>query len=162
MSFPGLAPPPPFLPTPGCPSLPWEEWEQTFTVYLLASGAAELPPQRRKAILLHCLGAEGQRVYRTLPLYGSSFRRRATSSSSVIVSTAAANTQASPFMTLLLLYGSSVRIVRSLHKMMLSGTDLLLALLPTAYVNGCCSRVPPFRSIAQCESLFSLSKQLKN
>ncbi|XP_040066500.1 uncharacterized protein LOC115323033 [Ixodes scapularis] len=67
MSFPGLAPPPPFLQTPGRPSLPWEEWEQTFTVYLLASGAAECPPERRKAILLHCLGAEGQRVFRTLP-----------------------------------------------------------------------------------------------
>nr|XP_037288019.1 uncharacterized protein LOC119180969 [Rhipicephalus microplus] len=67
MSFSGLAPPPPFLPTPGRPSLPWKEWEQTLTVYLLASGAAEFPPARRKAILLHCLGAEGQRVYRTLP-----------------------------------------------------------------------------------------------
>ncbi|XP_077551303.1 uncharacterized protein LOC144164995 [Haemaphysalis longicornis] len=67
MSFSGLAPPPPFLPAPGRPSLPWEEWEQTFTVYLLASGAAEFPPERRKAILLHCLGAEGQRIYRTLP-----------------------------------------------------------------------------------------------
>ncbi|CAN7989634.1 unnamed protein product [Ixodes pacificus] len=67
MSFLGLAPPPPFLPTPGRPSLPWEEWEQTFTVYLLASGAAACPPERRKAIPLHCLGAEGQRVFRTLP-----------------------------------------------------------------------------------------------
>ncbi|XP_075722619.1 uncharacterized protein LOC142765461 [Rhipicephalus microplus] len=67
MSFSGLAPPQPFLPTPGRPSLPWDEWEQTLTVYLLASGAAEFPPARRKPILLHCLGAEGQRVYRTLP-----------------------------------------------------------------------------------------------
>ncbi|KAL3195182.1 hypothetical protein MRX96_001856 [Rhipicephalus microplus] len=56
MSFSGLAPPPPFLPTPGWPSLPWDEWEQTLTVYLLASGAAEFPPARRKPILMHCLG----------------------------------------------------------------------------------------------------------
>ncbi|XP_070384566.1 uncharacterized protein [Dermacentor albipictus] len=40
MSFIGLAPPPFFLPTPGRPSLPWEQWEQMFNVYLLASGAA--------------------------------------------------------------------------------------------------------------------------
>ncbi|KAG0427010.1 hypothetical protein HPB47_025912 [Ixodes persulcatus] len=38
-----------------------------FTVYLLASGAAEFPPERRKALLLHCLGAEGQRIFNTLP-----------------------------------------------------------------------------------------------
>ncbi|XP_077548043.1 uncharacterized protein LOC144160724 [Haemaphysalis longicornis] len=76
MSFSGLAPPPPFLPAPGRPSLPWEEWEQSLTVYLLASGAAEFLPERRKAILLHCLGAEGQRIYRTLPA-GSSAADRA-------------------------------------------------------------------------------------
>ncbi|XP_077527951.1 uncharacterized protein LOC144139502 [Haemaphysalis longicornis] len=67
MSFSCLAPPPPFLPAPGRPSLPWEEWKQTFTVYLLACGAAEFPPERRKAILLHCFGAQGQPIYRTLP-----------------------------------------------------------------------------------------------
>ncbi|KAH6925127.1 hypothetical protein HPB50_001173 [Hyalomma asiaticum] len=37
-----------------------------FNVYLLASRAAEFKPERRKAILLHCLGAEGQRIYQTL------------------------------------------------------------------------------------------------
>ncbi|XP_072143117.1 uncharacterized protein, partial [Dermacentor andersoni] len=66
MSFTGLAPPPFFLPTPGRPSLPWEQWEQMFNVYLLASGAAAFKPEQRKAILLHCLGAEGQRIYQTL------------------------------------------------------------------------------------------------
>ncbi|KAL1426244.1 hypothetical protein MTO96_018369 [Rhipicephalus appendiculatus] len=67
MSFPGLAPPPFFLATPGRPPLPWEQWEQMFNVYLVASGAAEFTPERRKAILLHCLGPEGQRIYQTLP-----------------------------------------------------------------------------------------------
>ncbi|KAL1419918.1 hypothetical protein MTO96_004622 [Rhipicephalus appendiculatus] len=51
MSFPGLAPPPFFLATPGRPPLPWEQWEQMFNVYLVASGTAEFTPERRKAIL---------------------------------------------------------------------------------------------------------------
>ncbi|XP_049274300.1 uncharacterized protein LOC119403484 [Rhipicephalus sanguineus] len=67
MSVPGLAPPPFFLATPGRPPLPWEQWEQMFNVYLVVSGAAEFTPARRKAILLHCLGPEGQRIYQTLP-----------------------------------------------------------------------------------------------
>ncbi|XP_065298544.1 uncharacterized protein [Dermacentor albipictus] len=66
MSFTGLAPPPFFLPTPGRPSLPWKQWEQMFNVYLLTSGAAAFKPEPRKAILLHCLGAEGQRIYQAL------------------------------------------------------------------------------------------------
>ncbi|KAH6923517.1 hypothetical protein HPB50_002139 [Hyalomma asiaticum] len=66
MSFTGLAPPPFFLATPGRPSLPWEQWKHMFNVYLLASGAAEFKPERRKAILLRCLEAEGQRIYQTL------------------------------------------------------------------------------------------------
>ncbi|KAL1474865.1 hypothetical protein MTO96_037704 [Rhipicephalus appendiculatus] len=67
MSFPGLAPPPFFLATPGWPPLPWEQWDQMFNVYLVASGVAEFTPERRKAILSHCLGPEGQRIYQTLP-----------------------------------------------------------------------------------------------
>uniref|UniRef100_L7M305 Putative tick transposon n=1 Tax=Rhipicephalus pulchellus TaxID=72859 RepID=L7M305_RHIPC len=67
MSFPGLAPPSVFLATPSRPPLPWEQWEKMFNVYLVTSGAAEFAPGRRKAILLHCLGAEGQRIYQTLP-----------------------------------------------------------------------------------------------
>ncbi|KAL1482184.1 hypothetical protein MTO96_033974 [Rhipicephalus appendiculatus] len=146
MSFPGLVPPPFFLATPGRPPLPWEQWEQMFNVYLVASGAAEFTPARRKAILLHCFIVWGRRAsvfirpylqgrppqhqqcqapqrspLRTgislpQPLltnttlhswhYGTTFRRPATLSSSVIVFTAAVNTQASPFMTLLPPYGS--------------------------------------------------------
>ncbi|XP_075529201.1 uncharacterized protein LOC142560760 [Dermacentor variabilis] len=66
MSFTRLAPPPFFFPTPGRPSLPWEQWEQMLYVYLLASGAAAFKPEQRKAILLHRLGADGQRIYQGL------------------------------------------------------------------------------------------------
>ncbi|XP_072143589.1 uncharacterized protein, partial [Dermacentor andersoni] len=66
MSFTGLAPPPFFFSTPGRQSLPWEQWEPMFNVYLLASGAAAFKPEQRKAILLHCLGTEGQHIYQTL------------------------------------------------------------------------------------------------
>ncbi|KAM7300845.1 uncharacterized protein LOC121836989 [Ixodes scapularis] len=44
-----------------------QKWHGMFNDYLLASGAAEFPPERRKALLLHCLGAEGQRIFNTLP-----------------------------------------------------------------------------------------------
>ncbi|KAG0428092.1 hypothetical protein HPB47_024891 [Ixodes persulcatus] len=66
MAFAGLAPPEPFLPTPGRLSVPWPQWHGMFNFYLLVFGAAEFPPERRKA-LLHCLGAEGQRIFNTLP-----------------------------------------------------------------------------------------------
>ncbi|KAH7949435.1 hypothetical protein HPB49_009755 [Dermacentor silvarum] len=37
-----------------------------FKVYLLASGAFEFSPERRRALLLHSLGPEGQRIFNTL------------------------------------------------------------------------------------------------
>ncbi|KAG0418120.1 hypothetical protein HPB47_005115 [Ixodes persulcatus] len=46
MRFSGLAPPPPFLPAPGRPALP-----------------SDFTPERRKALLLHSLGLEGQRSF---------------------------------------------------------------------------------------------------
>ncbi|XP_075732487.1 uncharacterized protein LOC142775055 [Rhipicephalus microplus] len=39
-----------------------------FNVYLLASGASEFSPERRKALLLHSLGPEGQRIFNTLSI----------------------------------------------------------------------------------------------
>ncbi|KAH7936857.1 hypothetical protein HPB49_005848 [Dermacentor silvarum] len=66
MSIPGLQPPPPFLPSPGHPAVPWDQWKQAFQTYMVASGASELPAERRKAILLTCLGMEGQRIFSTL------------------------------------------------------------------------------------------------
>lgn len=68
MSCIGLAPPPPFLPQPGRPPVPWTQWHQIFENYLVASGVSDVPPERRKALLLHSLGVEGQRVSSSLPL----------------------------------------------------------------------------------------------
>ncbi|CAN7994865.1 unnamed protein product, partial [Ixodes pacificus] len=62
MNF-GLTPPLPFLQTPGQPPVPWPQWEQTFLRFLESSGADEFKASRRAAILLHCLGVEGQRQY---------------------------------------------------------------------------------------------------
>ncbi|KAG0421043.1 hypothetical protein HPB47_003058 [Ixodes persulcatus] len=58
-----LAAPPPFLPAP----IPWKQWRRVFQNYLLASGGDAHGPARRNALLLHCLGVEGQRVFCTLP-----------------------------------------------------------------------------------------------
>ncbi|KAL1425671.1 hypothetical protein MTO96_018965 [Rhipicephalus appendiculatus] len=39
-----------------------------FETYLLASGATEFSPERRRPILTHCLGTEGKRIFNTLPV----------------------------------------------------------------------------------------------
>ncbi|XP_077551856.1 uncharacterized protein LOC144166076 [Haemaphysalis longicornis] len=67
MSSTGILPPPPFLATPGTPDVPWARWLRLFERFLLASGATELPAPRRRALLLHCLGTEGQRIFDALP-----------------------------------------------------------------------------------------------
>uniref|UniRef100_A0A6B0VHI3 RNA-directed DNA polymerase n=1 Tax=Ixodes ricinus TaxID=34613 RepID=A0A6B0VHI3_IXORI len=67
MSFSGLAPPPPFLPAPGRPAVAWPQWLRMFETFLLASGASDFTPECRKALLLHSLGLEGQRIFFSLP-----------------------------------------------------------------------------------------------
>ncbi|XP_064469584.1 uncharacterized protein K02A2.6-like [Ornithodoros turicata] len=62
-----LHPPPQFLPVPGKPSIPWEEWYLLFETYLTACGGDSFPSERKVSILLNCLGAEGQKQYRHLP-----------------------------------------------------------------------------------------------
>ncbi|KAH7973957.1 hypothetical protein HPB49_007900 [Dermacentor silvarum] len=66
MAFAGIAPPDPFLPTPGRSVQPWSRWHDMFKVCLVASGASEFSPERRRALLLHSLGPEGQRIFNTL------------------------------------------------------------------------------------------------
>ncbi|KAH8042650.1 hypothetical protein HPB51_025153 [Rhipicephalus microplus] len=68
MAFAGIAPPDPFLPTPGRLVQPWFRWHDMFKVYLLASGASEFSPERRKALLLHSLGPEGQRIFNNMSI----------------------------------------------------------------------------------------------
>ena len=61
-----LPPPTPFLSLPGEPPVPWIRWLESFETYLAALGLEEASDPRRRALLVHCLGTEGQRIFRTL------------------------------------------------------------------------------------------------
>lgn len=67
MSGQRLDAPPQFLPFPGKPKYEWTFWLRMFENYILAVYSNNLPLQRKKAQLLHCLGAEGQRIFYELP-----------------------------------------------------------------------------------------------
>ena len=62
------APPPcEYLSSPGqMPKLTWRQWYADFLVYGEASGWDEWSAARRKALLLHCVGAEARRLYRAV------------------------------------------------------------------------------------------------
>ena len=57
--------PPQFLPEPGEPVIPWEEWLEVFKNYLVARGDVT-QEERKAALLLCCLGVEGQAQYRSI------------------------------------------------------------------------------------------------
>ena len=62
--------PAPFLPQPGRPARPWHLWRDYFVdVFLVAAGGDDKPisPKVSKALLISCLGEEGQRIFNTLP-----------------------------------------------------------------------------------------------
>ena len=61
-----LTPCPPFLPSPGEPAVAWKQWIESFKTYILASGLDTVAPDRKRALLVHCLGTEGQRLFKTL------------------------------------------------------------------------------------------------
>ena len=63
----GLREPSVFLQDPGEPAVPWTQWFSAFENYVLAMGGSDCPAPRKKALLLHCLGLEGQRIYNSLP-----------------------------------------------------------------------------------------------
>ena len=63
------AAPAPFLPTAGAePSVPWPRWVKMFENFLIAVGGDKFSASRKQAVLLTCLGAEGQRVYDSFPV----------------------------------------------------------------------------------------------
>ena len=43
--------------------MPWPRWISSFETYILAAGLEDVSAVRKRALLLHCLGAEGQRVF---------------------------------------------------------------------------------------------------
>ena len=69
-----------FLPTPGEPSIPFKTWRQIFENYLLVIAASgnSWPNSRRRAVLLHCLGTEGQRLFYSLPDAGTTYENAMT------------------------------------------------------------------------------------
>ncbi len=70
--------PMPFLPCPGEPAIPFDTWLRMFQNYLLVVGASGdgWSVECKQALLLHCLGTEGQRLFYTLPNQGDSMRMR--------------------------------------------------------------------------------------
>ncbi|XP_078528654.1 NACHT, LRR and PYD domains-containing protein 12-like [Lissotriton helveticus] len=60
-------PPAKFLQVKGDPPMPWSRWKEEFFNYMRAIDGERMGSERKKSILLHCLGSEGQEVFRTLP-----------------------------------------------------------------------------------------------
>jgi hypothetical protein len=76
----GVPPPPPFLETPGVPNIPWRTWIEIFLNYLTAIGLSTTTEESRaRAVLLSCLGAEGQRIYYGFSSISTSFEQTKTS-----------------------------------------------------------------------------------
>ena len=59
-----LPPPAPFLAVPGEP--PWNNWFESFNIYLEAIDFSTVSDKRRTALLRHCPRTEGQRIFRAL------------------------------------------------------------------------------------------------
>ena len=63
----GLSQPYAFLSEPGEPAVHWNQWENAFKNYLLAIGTDSFNAERKRALILHCIGLEGQHIFNTLP-----------------------------------------------------------------------------------------------
>lgn len=68
-----LQPPPAFLEWPGHPKIAFNTWKKLFDNYLLAIVGDEFFTERKRALLINCLGTEGQRIYNTLALTADSY-----------------------------------------------------------------------------------------
>lgn len=64
-----------FIPMIGEPAIPFSTWTFFFQTYLFVIGARgdASPDARICAVLLHCLGMEGQRLFYTLPNRGTTY-----------------------------------------------------------------------------------------
>jgi len=62
-----LSPLPAFLALPGKLTVPWNRWIISFHTYLLALGLEDVSDARKRSLLLHCLGIEGQHISRLRP-----------------------------------------------------------------------------------------------
>lgn len=58
-----LSPPQPLLPASGQPILKWEEWREYFENYI-STFEEDFTAEKKKKILLHCLGAGGLNNYK--------------------------------------------------------------------------------------------------
>uniref|UniRef100_A0A672JK41 Retrotransposon gag domain-containing protein n=1 Tax=Salarias fasciatus TaxID=181472 RepID=A0A672JK41_SALFA len=57
---------PQFLALPGEPPIPWARWYESFQTFIAAAGLADASEAQLQALLIHSLGTEGQRIFRTL------------------------------------------------------------------------------------------------
>ncbi|KAJ8356570.1 hypothetical protein SKAU_G00193640 [Synaphobranchus kaupii] len=64
----GFSFPPPshFLTLPGEPPVPWTRWYEAFETYISVLAVEDLSAAWKQAMLIHCLGIEGQRIFKTL------------------------------------------------------------------------------------------------
>ena len=63
-----LTPPAAFLPCLGEPSVTFTSWIRIFENFMLVVNDDALSDARKRALLIHCLRTEGQRLFYTLPV----------------------------------------------------------------------------------------------
>ena len=62
-----LTAPPTYLPASGKPKYLWDFWIRLFENYVVAAFGPNYSIPRKTALLLHCIGTEGQRIFYELP-----------------------------------------------------------------------------------------------
>ncbi len=63
MALLALSPPPVFLNTSGEPTIRFNAWIRMFDNYVTALSEEDIAEKRKHALLIHCLGTEGQRIF---------------------------------------------------------------------------------------------------